>query len=165
MLNITFGGSPLTVSGNQLQVLDQAPNFIAVKNDLSPFSLSDLNGVKIISVIPSIDTGVCQIQTKRFNKEVDDLNGVTLITISLDLPFAQARWCGLEGLSDFIIVSDYQERDFAQKYKLLINELKLLARSVLVLDKDNIVRYVEYCPELKIEPNYEKAIEEAKKLI
>ncbi|MDK2817848.1 MAG: thiol peroxidase [Spirochaetota bacterium] len=165
MLNITFAGGPLTVPGTQLQVGDKAPNFSVTKNDLSSISLSDLSGVKLLSIAPSLDTGVCQIQTKKFNKEVTSLNGVSLMTISLDLPFAQARWCGTEGLENSLTVSDYQNRDFGTKYALLIEELKLLTRAVLVLDKDNNVKYVEYLKEITDEPNYAAAVAAVKSLI
>ena len=165
MLNITFGGKPLSVNGIQLQVGDKAPNFSVTKNDLSTISLNDLSGIKLISIAPSLDTGVCQKQTKKFNEEVSSLEGVNLMTISLDLPFAQARWCGSEGLENSLTVSDYQNRDFATKYALLIDELKLLTRAVLVLDKDNTIKYVEYLEEITNEPNYEAALKAVKSLI
>ncbi len=165
MLNITFGGKPLSVNGTQLQVGDKAPNFSVTKNDLSTISLNDLSGIKLISIAPSLDTGVCQKQTKKFNEEVSSLEGVNLMTISLDLPFAQARWCGSEGLENSLTVSDYQNRDFATKYALLIDELKLLTRAVLVLDKDNTIKYVEYLEEITNEPNYEAALKAVKSLI
>ena len=165
MLNITFGGKPLTVNGTQLQVGDKAPNFSVTKNDLSAISLSDLKGIKLISIAPSLDTGVCQKQTRKFNEEVASLEGINLMTISLDLPFAQARWCGSEGLENSLTVSDYQDRDFATKYALLIEELKLLTRAVLVLDKDNNVTYVEYLTEITNEPNYEAALKAVKALL
>ncbi len=165
MLNITFAGGSLTVPGTQLQVGDKAPNFSVTKNDLSSISLSDLSSIKLLSIAPSLDTGVCQIQTKKFNKEVASLTGVSLMTISLDLPFAQARWCGTEGLENSLTVSDYQNRDFGTKYALLIEELKLLTRAVLVLDKDNNIKYVEYLKEITDEPNYAAAIAAIKSLI
>ncbi|MGL4676895.1 MAG: thiol peroxidase [Brevinema sp.] len=165
MLNITFHGDPLTVPGSQLSVGDTAPDFTAIKKDLSPVSLKDLKGVKIISAVPSLDTSVCQVQTKKFNQQVDALKGVTLVTISLDLPFAQGRWCGAEGLENSLTVSDYQEREFATKFNLLIKELKLLSRSVFVLDQDNVIRYVEYVSEVTAEPNYDAALACAKSLL
>jgi thiol peroxidase len=165
MLNITFAGGPLTVNGTQLQVGDKAPNFNVTKNDLSSTSLSDLTGVKLLSVVPSLDTGVCQEQTKKFNKEVLSLKGVSLMTISLDLPFAQARWSATEGLESSLTVSDYQNREFATKYAVLIEELKLLTRAVFVLDKDNNIKYVEYLKEITDEPNYDAALKAVKSLI
>ncbi len=154
MLNITFDGKPLTVSGVQLQVGDKAPDFKDVTMDFEPFALDKIQGVKVISAVPSLDTGVCQIQTIQFNKKIVQFPDVKLITISLDLPFAQRRWCGTEGLENTETVSDYQNREFATKYNLLIDQLKLLSRSVFVLDQDNIVRYVEYVSELMDEPCY-----------
>lgn len=165
-MSITFQGNPMHLVGAQLIVGSKAPNFTDVKPDLTPWSLSDAgNTIKIISAVPSLDTGVCQIQTKRFNKEAAKLNGVTVITVSLDLPFAQSRWCGAEGIKDHIVISDYQERDFGKKYGTLIEELKLLTRSVFVLDKDNTVKYVEYVSEVTNEPNYEAAIKAVKDLM
>jgi len=165
MLNITFNGNPMTVHGTQLRVGNKAPDFSVTKTDLSDISLSDLSGIKLISVAPSLDTSVCQKQTRKFNEEVSSLDGVTLMTVSLDLPFAQARWCGAEGLENSLTVSDYRNRDFTTKYALLIEELKLLTRAVLVLDKDNNVMYVEYLKEIANEPNYEEALKVVKSLI
>ena len=165
MLNISFGGKPMTISGTQLQVGSKAPDFSVTKNDLSDISLSDLSGVKLISVAPSLDTSVCQQQTRKFNEAVTSLDGVTLMTISLDLPFAQARWCGTAGLENSLTVSDYRDRDFTTKYCLLIDELKLLTRAVLVLDKDNNITYIEYLKEITNEPNYEAALKAVKALL
>lgn len=165
MLNITFAGGPLTVKGTQLQVGDKCPDFTVTKQDLSAVSLSELDGVKMLSIVPSLDTGTCQKQTRHFNKDVSTIPGVTLMTISLDLPFAQSRWCGVEGLENTLTVSDYQNRDFATKSALLIDELKLLTRAVLVLDKDNTVKYVEYLKEITEEPNYEAALVALKSLV
>ncbi len=164
MLNITFAGSPLTVSGEQLSVGDKLPDFKAVTKDMLPFSLDEISGAKVISVVPSLDTGVCQTQTMQFNKKISELKDITLITISLDLPFAQNRWCGASGLDKAIVVSDYQDREFAKKYNLLIDQLKLLARAVFVVDKDNVIRYVQYVDEVTDEPDYDKAVEAAKSL-
>lgn len=164
-MNVTFQGNPLTVEGTQLQVGDKAPDFSAVKTDLSPWSLSEVDGVKILSVVPSLDTGVCQLQTTRFNTEAKNLSGVSVITISLDLPFAQARWSGEQGIENMTIVSDYQNREFALKYNLLIKELKLLSRTVFVLDKDNTVKYVQYLKEITDEPDYDKALAAVKSLM
>ena len=165
MLNISFGGKPMTISGIQLKVGSKAPDFTVTKNDLSDVSLSDLSGVKLISVAPSLDTSVCQTQTRKFNEAVASLEGVTLMTISLDLPFAQARWCGTAGLENSLTVSDYRIGDFTAKYCLLIDELKLLTRAVLVLDKDNNITYVEYLKEITEEPNYEAALKAVKALL
>ncbi len=165
MLNLTIAGEAITVSGEQLKVGDKAPNFVGTLPTLKPWSLDSVSGIKIISSIPSLDTGVCQLQTKRFNKEMLQLPGVTLVTVSLDLPFAQSRWCGAEGLEDLVVISDYKTRDFATKYALLINELKLLSRAVFVLDKDNIIRCVDYSKEIGEEPDYKIVLETVKSLL
>ncbi|MGL4562462.1 MAG: thiol peroxidase [Brevinema sp.] len=163
-MKITFDGKPLNVNGTQLQKGEKAPDFNAVTLNLEPWSLSNIQGVKILSSVPSLDTSVCQTQTHKFNKSLATLKGIELITISLDLPFAQQRWCGADGINTTVL-SDYQNREFAQKYALLIDELKLLVRAVLVLDSHNIIQYVEYVGEIKNEPNYEKALEVAKSLL
>ena len=165
MLNLTISGQPITVSGEQLKVGDKAPNFVGTLPTLKSWSLDSISGIKVISAIPSLDTGICQLQTKRFNKEMLQIEGVTLITVSLDLPFAQDRWCGAEGLENLIVISDYQTRDFATKYSLLIDQLKLLSRAVLVLDKDNIVRCVDYSKEIGEEPNYQTVLDTVKSLL
>lgn len=165
-MKITFGGNPLTVPGIQLKIGDVAPVFNATKPDLSNFSLSDAKDtVKIISVVPSIDTPVCSIQTKRFNKKATSLEGITIITVSLDLPFAMARWCAAENVDKIVLASDYKDRAFGKKYSLLIDELKLLTRAILVLDKNNVVKYIEYISEITNEPNYDEAIKHAKDLL
>ena len=158
MKKITLEGNALTVSGEQLSVGDKMLNFNSVTKDLASWSLKNVSGIKVISVVPSLDTGTCQLQTKRFNEEVSKINNVTIITISLDLPFAQARWCEAEGIDKVIVLSDYQDREFAKSTNLLIDELKLLTRTVFVLDNDNIVKYVEYVEEISKEPNYNAAI-------
>ncbi|MGL5253518.1 MAG: thiol peroxidase [Brevinema sp.] len=165
MLNLTFHGSPLTVEGDQLKVGNKAPDFTMVKTDLSPLKLSDIPGVKILVTAPSLDTGVCSVQTQKFNKAMDSLSGVTIVTLSLDLPFAQARWCGAEHVNKMIVASDYQTREFATKYALLIKELKLLARAAFVIDAQGTIRYFTYVPEIASELDYEAILSEAKKLI
>lgn len=166
-MKITFGNNPVTLVGNEVKVGDKAPEFKAVKNDLSEYNLADdLGKVIIISVVPSIDTGVCSIQTQTFNKEASELEeSIKLITISLDLPFAQGRFCGAHGIENHDLVSDYKDREFGQKYGYLIDELKLLARGVVIIDKEGKIAYKEIVPEVTHEVNFEKALEEAKKLI
>ncbi|MGL5721360.1 MAG: thiol peroxidase [Brevinema sp.] len=165
MLNLTFHGSPLTVEGDQLKVGDKAPDFTATKTDLSPLKFHDIPGVKILVTAPSLDTGVCSIQTQKFNKVADGLPGVTILTLSLDLPFAQARWCGAEDVKKMIVASDYQAREFATKYSLLIKELKLLARTAFVIDAQNVIRYCTHVPEIASELDYDAILAEAKKLV
>lgn len=166
-MKITFGNNPVTLVGNEVKVGDKAPEFKAVKNDLSEYNLADdLGKVIILSVVPSIDTGVCSIQTQTFNKEASELDeSIKLITISLDLPFAQGRFCGAHGIENHDLVSDYKDREFGQKYGYLIDELKLLARGVVIIDKEGKIAYKEIVPEVTHEVNFEKALEEAKKLI
>lgn len=167
MTNITFGGKPVTIVGNEIKVGDKAPDFVAVNNDLSPFDSKKYNGkVRIISIVPSVDTGVCELQTKKFNEEATALgDDVVVITISNDLPFAQGRFCAAEGIDRALVVSDYKDLDFGKKYGFVIEDLRLLTRGVIVIDKDDKVTYVEYVPEVTNHPDYDKAIEEAKKVI
>ncbi len=162
----TFAGNPVHLLGKEIKVGDKAVDFTCVKGDLSPFTLKDLEGkVKLISVVPSIDTGVCELQTIRFNKEASQLEDVAIVTISCDLPFAQARFCGDKGIDNAIIVSDYNGHSFGLGYGFLIEEFKLLNRGILVIDKDDVVRYVEYVSENTQHPDYDKALEAVKALI
>ena len=117
-----------------------------------------------MSVIPSIDTGICSLQTRRFNQELANLDNTVVLTVSMDLPFAQKRWCGAEGIENAIMLSDYFDHSFGRDYALLINEWHLLARAVFVLDTDNTIRYVEYVDNINSEPNFEAAIAVAKEL-
>lgn len=117
-----------------------------------------------MSVIPSIDTGICSLQTRRFNQELASLDNTVVVTVSMDLPFAQKRWCGAEGIENAIMLSDYFDHSFGRDYALLIKEWHLLARAVLVLDSDNIIRYVEYVDNINSEPDFEAAIAAVKEL-
>ena len=121
--------------------------------------------VKIISIVPSVDTGVCQIQTTRFNKEADKLDNTVILTISVDLPFALKKFCSAQGIDKVITLSDHKDLSSGMNYGFAIEELRLLSRGIVILDKDNVVKYVEYVPEVTDHPNYDKALEEAKKLI
>lgn len=165
-MNITFGGNQVTIVGNGVKVGDKAPLFTGTKNDLSEYNLvDDLGKVIIISVVPSVDTGVCSLQTQRFNEEASKLSDeIKLITISLDLPFAQGRFCGAHGIENHELVSDYKEREFGMKYGFLIDEHKLLARGVVIIDKEGKVAYEEIVEEVTDEVDFDKALEEAKKL-
>ena len=159
-MKITFDGTTMNLVGKQFQVGEQAPNFRATTINLSPFSLNDIKAkLKVISVVPSLDTPVCQIQTRKFNEHIAGLKDVVIITVSMDLPFAQQKFCSTEGIKEMTVISDYKEHDFANKYGLLIEELGLLTRAIIVLDKDNIVKYTEYIEEITGEPNYEKVLE------
>ncbi|MCM3162828.1 MULTISPECIES: thiol peroxidase [Bacillaceae] len=163
MASITFKNNPVTLLGNEVNVGDQAPDFTVLANDLSPVSLADSKGkVRIISVVPSIDTGVCDAQTRRFNEDASKLENVEVLTVSMDLPFAQKRWCASNGLENVKTLSDHRDASFGEAYGVLIKELRLLARSVFVVDSNDKVTYVEYVSEATNHPNYEAAIEAAK---
>jgi thioredoxin-dependent peroxiredoxin len=163
MSNVTFGGKPVTLSGNELKVGDTAPNFTALTNDLEETSLSNYEGkIKLISVVPSIDTGVCSIQTNRFNEEAKKLDNVQVVTISMDLPFAQKRWREVNEVESLEMLSDHRNGDFGEKYGVIIKELRLLARSIFVVDSNNKVTYAEYVSEVSDHPDYDKALEAAK---
>lgn len=164
---VTFKGKPVTLIGNEIKVNDKAVDFTVLNNALEEVKLSDYDGkVKILSLFPSIDTGVCSKQNHTFNQEAASLsNDIVILAISNDLPFALNRFCGAEGIDNLITLSDHKNLDFSSKYGFLIEELRLIARGVIVIDKDNIVRHVEYVPEIIEEPNYETAISIAKELI
>lgn len=163
---VTMGGNPVTLMGKEIKVGDKAPDFTALKNDLSPYSLKDAGeGVKIISVVPSLDTGVCELQTINFNETATELGNVTILTLSVDLPFAQGRFCSANSIDKVVTLSDHKDLSFGMNYGFVIEELRLLSRGIVVLDKDNTVKYVEYVKEATDHPNYDKAIEEVKKLI
>lgn len=163
---ITFAGTPMTLLGKEAKVGEKAENFTLTKQDLLPYSLSDSAGkVRIISVVPSVDTGVCELQTIDFNQRASQLNDVVIITVSEDLPFAMSRFCAAKDIKNIVVASDYNEREFGLKYGFLIDELKLLARGIVVIDKDDTIRYVEYVSEVTNHVDYDRAIEEAKKLI
>lgn len=160
----TFIGKPVTLTGQQFQVGQIADDFTLLATDLSKKSLSDFKGKKVISVVPSIDTGICSTQTRKFNQELANLDDTYVITISVDLPFAQARWCGAEGLDKAIMLSDYYDHSFGKAYGLLMEEWHLLARAVLVLDQDNKVVYTEYVENVNTEPDYDAAIQALKSI-
>lgn len=164
---ITFKGNPLTLVGPELKVGDKAPAFTAVDNGLAPKTLADYAGkIKIVSAVPSLDTPVCDTETRRFNQEAAGLPGnVAVLTISLDLPFAQARWCGAAGIDKVVTLSDYRDRSFGTAYGVLIKELLLLGRAVFVVDADDVIRYIQVVPEVTAEPDYNAVIEAAKKLL
>lgn len=158
-MKVTSGGNPITLVGTEVKVGDHAKDFVLSKNDLSEATLNDYKGkIKVLNIVPSLDTGVCDAQTRKFNAELNDREDVVVITISMDLPFAQARWCGNAGLDSAITLSAHKDEKFATDYGVLIQELRLLARAVMVLDEDNNVTYVEYVNEVSNHPNYEKAL-------
>ena len=160
---ITFGGNPLTLVGTEAKKGDKAQDFYALNSKLQPVKLSDFDGkVRIISVFPSIDTPVCAAQTRRFNVEAANLGDVQILTVSCDLPFALGRFCAAEGIDKEITLSDHKELDFGNKYGFVIDELRLLARGIVVVDKEGIIQHVQYVKEIADEPDYETAIKVAK---
>lgn len=163
---VTMGGNPVTLIGREIKIGDKAPDFTALKSDLEKYSLKDAgDSIKIISVVPSLDTGVCELQTTRFNQEAAELEDVVILTISVDLPFAQKRFCSAHNIDRVITLSDHKDLSFGMNYGFVIEELRLLSRGIVILDRDNRVKYVEYVKEVGEHPNYDRAIEEAKKLI
>ena len=164
---VTFQGNPLTLVGNAVKVGDKAPSFVALDKDLTPVRLSDFSGrIKIISVTPSLDTPVCNLQATTFNREAQSLTeDMALINISMDLPFAIARFCSTHGIDKLRTLSDHRDASFGIGYGVLVEELRLLARSIFVIDKADVVRYAEIVPEMTKEPDYDKALEAAAKLV
>lgn len=163
MKKITFHQEPVTILGNEVRAGDKAQDFTVLSNDLNEVTLEDYKGkVKLISVVPSLDTGVCSEQTRRFNEEADKLNNVHVLTISMDLPFAQKRWCAAEGIEKVSTLSDHRNADFGEKYGVLIKELRLLTRAIFVVDSNNQVTYVEYVDEVTSHPDYQAALEAVK---
>ncbi|HQD59502.1 MAG: thiol peroxidase [Bacteroidales bacterium] len=158
---ITFGGNPVTLIGDLITVGKQAPEFRAIDKDMNEKKLLEYIGKKlVVSVMPSVDTPVCATQTRTFNKMATSMNDNTIIlTISMDLPFALNRFCAAEGIENVITLSDYKYKEFGEKYGFLIEELMLLARGIVIIDTNRIVRYVEYVKEATNEPNYNAALE------
>ncbi len=164
---VTFLGNPLTLIGNELKPGDPAPDATLVRQDLQMVRLSDYFGkVLLISVVPSLDTGVCSAQTKRFNEEASQLpESVRVLTVSMDLPFAQKRFCGAENIDKIEVLSDHRDASFGQAYGTLVKELRIESRAIFVIDPQGTVRYVEYVPEITNHPNYESALQAVRSLI
>lgn len=162
---ITFKGNPMTLNGEMIKPGDKAPDFTALATDMAPHKLSDYAGkVRILSVMPSVDTGICAAQTRRFNVEAAKLDNVVILTLSNDLPFALGRFCAAEGIDKVITLSDYKNTEFGLAYGFLIEELRLLARGIVVIDQQGIVQYVEYVKEVTTHPDYDAALAAATKL-
>ena len=158
--NITMGGNPVKLLGDEIKVGVKAPEFKAVKPDMTEFDFSELKGkTKIISVVPSMDTRICEFQTIRFNEEATKHPDVVVLTISVDLPFAQKRFCVANSIEKAIVVSDHRTLDFGLKYGFAIEGLRLLARGIVVVDADDQVRYVEYVKEVGSHPDYDKVLD------
>jgi thiol peroxidase len=162
-----FQGNPLTLIGPEIRVGDKAPAFTTRAQDMKPFALDDTKGkIRLFSAVPSLDTPVCDAETRRFNVEAAKLGDkVEIITVSLDLPFAQKRWCGAAGIDKVKVVSDYYDRSFSQAFGTLIKELHLSSRAIFVVDDKDVVRYVEYVPEVTTHPDYERALAAVKALL
>jgi len=160
-------GNPLTLLGNEVKPGEKAPDFVALGNDLSPVRFSSLRGkVCILSSVPSLDTPVCDLQTRRFNEEAANLGpNVQILTISMDLPFAQKRWCGAAGVTKVQTLSDHREASFGIAYGVLIQELRLLARAVFVVDAKGTIRYIQIVNELTQEPDYKAALDAVRKCL
>jgi thiol peroxidase len=155
----------MTVLGPELKSGSQAPDFQAVDDSLKPVNLGTTgNGVRIFSVVPSLDTPVCDAQTKRFNEEAGKLPNVSIYTVSMDLPFAQKRWCGAFGVDHVKMISDHRDGSFGQAYGTLIKDLRIMSRAIFVVDPQNQIRYAEYVKEVADHPNYEAALSSAKAL-
>ncbi|MCF7974209.1 MAG: thiol peroxidase [Phycisphaerae bacterium] len=164
---VTFQGNPLTLLGDPIAVGQKAPEFEVVANDLSPIKLSDYAGKTIvISVVPSLDTPVCDTQTRTFNEKASSLgDNVVILTLSVDLPFAQARWCGAAGVDRVHTLSDYKDLSFGTAYGLVIKELRLLTRAVLVVDKTGTVQYIQVVKEVTHEPDYKAVLDSVRALV
>jgi thiol peroxidase len=164
---VTFQGTPLTLVGDGLNVGDKAPEFSLLNNDLGEVNRSSFNGkVCLLVIVPSLDTPVCDAETRRFNEEAAKLGpDVVVLAISMDLPFAQKRWCGAAGIEQVQTLSDHRDASFGKAYGLLIKELRLLARAVLVVDQQGIIRYEQLVSEIASEPDYEAALGAVKELV
>jgi thiol peroxidase len=164
---ITMKGNPLTLVGKQPKVGDHAPDFEVLDNDLAPVKLSSFKGkICVIASIPSLDTPICDMETRRFNEEAGTLGpDVAILTISMDLPFAQKRWCGAAGVDKVATLSDHMGASFGEAYGVLIKELRLLARAVFIVDGDGVVQYVQIVKEVADEPDYEDVLGALKKLL
>ena len=161
-MQITFNGDPITLVGSRVQVGDNAPDFLVVDNNLKNVTLKDTSGKRIFVVVPSIDTSVCDMEVRKFNEEATKLSDVTVYVISMDLPFAQVRWCGNADIDKVITLSDYKQKSFGKQYGTLIEEFCFLTRAIFVVDENNKITYVEYCKDVVNEPNYEEALKAVK---
>lgn len=164
---VALRGQPLILLGNEVKIRDKAPDFTCLDKDLKEVSLADFSGkIKVISVTPSLDTPVCDLQARRFNEEAAALpQSVVFINISVDLPFAISRFCQQTGINNMRTLSDHRETSFGTAYGVLIKGLRLLTRAIFVIDKDNVIRYMEIVPEVSQPPDYERALKEVKKLL
>lgn len=163
---VTMKGKPITLVGQAVKVGQKAPDFEVTANDLSPVKFSSFAGkVCIIASVPSLDTSVCDLETRKFNEKAAQLGSdVVVLTISMDLPFAQKRWCGAAGIKNVQTLSDYRDASFGNAYGVLIKDLRLLARTVFVVDKKGVVRYLQIVPEIAAEPDYDAVLKAVREL-
>jgi thiol peroxidase len=163
---ITLGGKPQTLMGNELRIGQKAPEFEAVDLNMQSFRFSGNNSrLTLISSVSSLDTSVCDVETRRFNTEASHLGDqIDILTISVDLPFAQKRWCGAAGVDKVIVISDYKDHSFGLSYGVLIQESKLLARAIFIVDKKGIIQYIQLVPEIGQEPDYNDVLDAVRKL-
>ncbi len=160
---IAFQGNPLTLAGPKLKAGDPAPDFVLLRNDLSEARLADFRGKTVLlSVVPSLDTPVCDLQTRRFNEEAGKLKNTVVLTVSMDLPFAQQRWCGAAGVKNVLTLSDHREAKFGLAYGVLIQELRLLARAIFVIVPDGKIKYMQLVPEISTLPDFDAALAAAR---
>ncbi len=164
---VKMKGNPLVLSGNEVKTGQSAPDFEVLDNGLSPVKFSSFRGkICLVSSVPSLDTSVCDIQTRKFNEKVATLDSnVVVLTISMDLPFAQKRWCGASGLKNVLTFSDHRKAEFGKAFGVLIEQLRLLARAVFIVDAAGVIRYIQIVKELTNEPDYNEAIEALKGII
>ncbi len=160
-------GNPLTLVGEKVKVGGEAPDFTVLDNELNPFTLDSAKGkVSIILSVPSLDTPVCEVETKRFNEEAAALGPeIKILVISMDLPFAQKRWCAAEGVDKLQTLSDHREASFGLAYGVLIKELRLLARAVFVIDREGKIGYIQLVEEVGREPDYEEVLNAVRVII
>ena len=164
---VTMQGRPMTLAGPEIKVGDKAPDFKTLDNDMMPmkFLRNNLGKVSVILSVPSLDTPVCDLETRRFNKEAQSLSpDINILAISMDLPFAQKRWCGAAGITNVKTYSDHQKGAFGRAYGVLIKDLRLLARAIFVIDKEGVITYTQIVKEVTNEPNYDEVLSEIKKL-
>lgn len=158
-MDIKLNGEKVTLRGAEVKVGEQAPDFVVSNVELKPVTLKDTSGKRVFLTVPSLDTPVCDLEVKRFNKEATKYKDTTIYVVSVDLPFAQARWCGASDVDNVVTLSDYKDRSFGENYGVYIEEVGFLARAVFVVDEDNKVVYVEYCKNVSDHPNYDKVLE------
>jgi thiol peroxidase len=162
-MNLKFQGKTVKISGNALKVGDTVPDFTLINNAMDTISLGNTKGVRIFLTVPSLDTPVCDLETRTFNEKTSEIPGVTVYTVSMDLPFAQSRWCAANGIKNVITVSDFKDRTFGKNFGTYMDDLGLLARAAFVVDSSNKITYVEYVPEVTNQPNFDAILDAAKK--